>query len=186
FFTTRSGKGTGMGLSVAHGIIINHKGQITVESELGKGTKFEIFLPTAELAIEPESSGDEIAKVGKGRVLFVDDEEEICLMAKQMLERLGYEVTLWLNSRDALEDFQSDPIAYDIAITDFTMPNLDGIQLANEIATIRPGMPVILISGFSEVISEQDMLEAGIRESIMKPMRPRDLSAAIWRVLGQN
>jgi PAS domain S-box-containing protein len=186
FFTTRSGKGTGMGLSVAHGIIINHKGQITVESEPGVGTKFEVYLPKAELAIESESASDETSKIGKGRILFVDNEEEICLMAKQMLERLGYEVTLWLDSRDAWEDFQSNPIAYDIAITDFTMPHLNGIQFAKKIAAIRPNMPVILISGFSEIISEQDMIEAGIRESIMKPMRPRDLSAAIWRVLDHH
>ncbi|MBT7581360.1 MAG: response regulator, partial [Kordiimonadaceae bacterium] len=102
------------------------------------------------------------------------------------LERLGYEVTLWLDSRDAWEDFQSNPIAYDIAITDFTMPHLNGIQFAKKIAAIRPNMPVILISGFSEIISEQDMIEAGIRESIMKPMRPRDLSAAISRVLDHH
>jgi len=184
FFTTRfPGEGTGMGLSVVHGIVVNHGGNVTVESQAGKGAEFTVYLPATGRDVEQDTQSDEPTRIGKGRVLFVDDDQEITEMAKQMLERLGYSVLAETDSSRALDNFKSNPDNFDLVITDLTMPHIDGISLAREITAVRAGLPVILISGFDEAISEEEKQTSGICDSIKKPMRARDLSVAVWRAM---
>ncbi len=175
YFTTKEkDKGTGLGLSVVHGIVKNYKGDIKVESTPGKGTTFEIYLPM----IEKDADADQAAPAkvvpgGNERILFVDDEELILKMAKTMLQGFGYEVTGRTSSVEALEAFRENPDRFDLVITDMTMPNMTGERLAREMLKIRPDIPIILCTGFSEQISDQKAMAMGIRDYILKPI-PRD------------
>ena len=155
YFTTKEkGEGTGLGLSVVHGIVKSHKGHITVYSEPGKGTTFHVYLP----AIIRSSSADHQEKAamtlptGTERVFVVDDESSIVKIQKQNLERLGYKVTVKTSSLEALETFKASPDKFDLIITDMTMPYMTGDKLSQEIKAIRPDIPVILCTGFSEKI----------------------------------
>jgi PAS domain S-box-containing protein len=184
FFTTKEiGDGTGLGLSVVHGIVMNHSGEITVYSEPGKGTMFHVYLPRAESAVAKESTTLQPIPRGNEHVLFVDDEDEIAIMGKQMLERLGYRVTTRTSSVEALEAFRADPDRFDIVITDQTMPQMTGSRLAKELTSIKPNIPIVLISGFSETSTAESREKVGIREVIMKPLVARDLSFAIRKAL---
>ena len=187
YFTTKEkGKGTGLGLSVVHGIVKDHHGAITVESELGKGTTVHILLPrmdyAKEVAVEPESRLGEIP-TGHERILFIDDEQVLVDLGKQMLELLGYEVITRTSSIEALELFRAQPSKFDLVITDMTMPNMTGEKLAKELMKICPNIPIILCTGFSEQITEKESKEIGIREFAMKPLVMRDLAKSIRKVL---
>ncbi|MDO9585615.1 MAG: ATP-binding protein, partial [Syntrophales bacterium] len=163
FFTTKGpGKGTGMGLSVVHGIVKNHGGRINCRSEPGKGTTFEVFFPTigGEASERPERV-DSIP-LGKERILFVDDEAALADIGKQMLQSLGYNIVARTSSIEALEAFRTQPDQFDLLITDNMMPNMTGVEPAKNIKRIRPGMPVILCTGFSEAISEEKVKTIGI------------------------
>jgi PAS domain S-box-containing protein len=184
FFTTKGPhKGTGMGLAVVHGIVKGVEGGITVYSEKGKGTRFDVYFPQVQGPPKRRSAASASPPTGTERILFVDDEEAIVRSVRPLLERLGYRVTTAVNSPEALEVFRSQPEAFDLVITDQTMPRMTGIDLAEEIMRIRPGMPVILCTGFSETISKKDIKTRGIRAFIMKPLTTKGMAEIIRHAL---
>ena len=183
FTTTSLAEGPGMGLAVVHGIVKHHKGAIRVESELGKGTVFEVLFPLTEAEEEQKSEKPEALPAGAERILFVDDEKALVKMAKRMLEMQGYQVEAKSDSVEALELFRSKPDRFDLIITDMTMPKMTGDKLAKEILSIRPDMPIILCSGFSEKIDAEKAKELGIRKYIEKPLNMSDFVVALRKVL---
>ena len=184
FFTTKEpGVGTGMGLSVVHGIIKNHSGLIAVESQPGKGTVFSVYFPLIQEKVDIPHQGEHVLPMGNERVLFVDDEWAIARMGKQTLERLGYRVESVQDSTEALERFVADPGGFDLMITDMTMPNMTGAQLSKQILGIRPDFPIILSTGFSGGISEKEVHDLGIRALLMKPILKKDIAHTVRRVL---
>jgi PAS domain S-box-containing protein len=188
FFTTKNpGQGTGMGLSVVHGIVKSCHGAITVESEMEKGTDFYVYLPLLQEMeeIRKDETAEHITG-GKERILFVDDEVALVQLGKNMLTGLGYEVIERTSSVEALEFFQSRPDRFDIVITDMTMPNMTGTELAQAIMRIRPDIPVILCTGFSEGITPEKAKALGLREFIMKPIIKNQIAEAIRRALAQK
>jgi len=187
FFTTKEkGKGTGMGLSVVHGIIKNMSGKIEVDSELGKGTEFHIYLPIAESAFKIEESPiKEPMQGGDERIFLVDDEEVIIKMEKQALERLGYHVTSRISSIEALELFRTNPDKFDLVITDMAMPKMSGDKLAVELIKIRFDIPILLCTGFSEAMTEEKVKSLGIKGLLLKPIIIKDLARKIREVLDE-
>ena len=187
FFTSRDvGEGTGMGLATVHGIIATHGGEIFVDSEPGKGTTFDIYLPQTTVVAKEEASKDQTIPEGSERILFVDDEEEIGNLARQILERAGYSVTTRTDSRKALELFRKRSKDFDLVITDQAMPKLYGIKLAEEILKIRSDIPIILISGFADTLTLESVQEIGIRDFVMKPLVGHELAQSIRQVLDGN
>jgi len=187
FFTTKDvGKGTGMGLSVVYGIVESHNGMIFVDSERGKGTTFHLYFPVTETDPEEELEEMDSLPTGIESILFVDDEEPIVKMFSTILTRLGYKVIACCTSTEALEIFRSDSGSIDLVITDQTMPNLSGIELAAEFLKIRPDIPVILCTGFSTKISEEKIKEVGIRELCMKPLNMTQMAKTVRKVLDEN
>jgi CheY-like chemotaxis protein len=184
FFTTKNqGEGTGLGLSVLHGIVRNHKGYITVESEPGKGSTFRVYFPKLEEHAKVETKQDLAATSGKERILVIDDEAILVELNTQRLERLGYEVSTMTSSADALDLFRKEPDRFDLVVTDYTMPNMTGMDLAQELMKIRPGIPIILCTGHSEAISPEMAKQAGIKGFLMKPIANHDLARAVRRAL---
>jgi len=184
FFTTKEkGEGTGMGLSVVHGIINSFGGTITVDSEPRKGTTFNLYIPAieSETVLEPESPVP--LPVGTERILFVDDEEFQVDLGEQMLKSLGYKVVTRTSSLEALELFRTKPNDFDLVITDITMPNMTGDKLAGELLRIRSDIPIILCTGFSAMIDEGKAKAMGIRAFIFKPILKREIAEAIRKVL---
>jgi PAS domain S-box-containing protein len=185
YFTTKEqGKGTGMGLSVTHGILKSHGGEIRVYSEHLEGTTVCAYLPLIDnKAIDTETASSGETPEGKEHILLVDDEEQIVRMVKQMLDRLGYNVTARLSSTDALEAFSHDPEKFDLVITDMTMPNMMGDTFAKKVMAERPDIPVILCTGFSERMSEQTAESMGISAIISKPIVKNEMAQIIRTVL---
>lgn len=186
FFTTKGiGEGTGMGLAVVHGIITSHGGIITVKSELLKGTTFTIYFPEMEFmgSLETEEEHDQDLLMGRGHILFVEDEEPLARLGREILEGLGYTVTIRISSIDALEAFRSDPTSFDVVITDQTMPNLTGEALARELLTIRPDIPIILCTGFSQTMTPEKAHALGIRSFLLKPLLIKDLGRVLREIL---
>jgi len=184
FFTTkRPSEGTGMGLAVVHGIVKTHEGAITLESEVGKGTAVQVFLPWVQAPQEGEIVAP--GEIGRGdeRILLIDDEEVQVRSLQRMLERLGYRITGKTDPREALEAFRKEPDAFDLVITDQTMPELTGAQLAREFLRLRPDLPVILATGFSEIIDEEGARALGVRDFVLKPLNMRDLAERIRKAL---
>ena len=187
YYTSKEiGKGTGMGLSVVHGIVKRHGGGIRVESELGKGTAFEIYFPALVEMIEEEKELDGEIKGGSERILFVDDEASIVKLNHQRLESLGYRVKSTTRPLEALEWFRADPDQFDVIITDMTMPKMVGDKLTKEILAIRPDMPVIICTGYSERISADNAEALGARKYIEKPIEIRELAASLREVLEEK
>lgn len=193
FFTTKSrGEGTGLGLSVVHGIVKNHGGSITATSELGKGTVFHVFLPRVDHFLEP--AGVENWQLppleGQERILFVDDEEDLLFAGKKMLERMGYEVEACRDGSEALKLFQSQPDCFDLIITDQTMPRMTGTELTSAIRGIRSQVPVILCTGFGHASksfsTREGLTAAGISELLLKPFERGEMAKVIRRVLDQR
>ena len=184
FFTTKErSQGTGMGLSVVHGIVTNCGGTIDVETEVGKGTSFHLFFPqterTSAMCDEPTAT----LPGGREHVLVVDDEKPMIDSLTAMLKHLGYRVTSSTNSFEALETFRVRPEHFDLVITDQTMPNIRGDELAQKLMGIKPDIPIILCTGFSELVSEERGRELGIREFVMKPIIMKDMANTIRTVL---
>lgn len=187
YFTTKEfGKGTGMGLSLVHGIVKSHSGAISVDSELGKGTTFSILFPVIEKEIFSEIETDEELPTGSERILFVDDEESIVLISRSRLKRLGYKAEAQMNPNEALKLFCNNPDQFDLLITDMTMPEMSGEQLAKEVLKIRPDIPIILCTGFSERIDDKRAKEIGIRRYIEKPINGSDLAKLVRQVLDEK
>jgi CheY-like chemotaxis protein len=186
FYTTKKvGKGTGMGLSVVHGIVESHSGFITVSSKPGKGSTFSVYIPVTGEE-EGESLETETATLslkGTEGILLVDDEEALLELTRRMLERLGYEVVAECSSQKALEIFKTKPDQFDLVLTDQSMPNMSGIEVIAEILKIRPDMPCILCTGFSSKISEANAGKKGIRKYLKKPYDKKILSEAVREVL---
>ncbi len=184
FFTTKKvGEGTGLGLSVVHGIVKSHNGAIAVDSTPGKGTTFDVFFPKVESyeVQAPESS--EPATPKQEVILLVDDEKVMVDVTKQILERLGYAVVATTSSIVALEAFQEEPDEFDLVITDQTMPNMTGTQLARELIAIKPDIPVILCSGYPENVNLEEVRSIGIKKFITKPISKQDIAALIREIL---
>jgi len=162
-----------MGLAIVHGIVSSYGGTITCDSQPGRGTTFDITLPALTEKADPagESNGDDSKTTrGTGRILFVDDEAILIDMTRTMLERLGYHVTVRSSSLEALTSFQNQPDAYDLVITDQTMPGMTGIDLARRMLQIRPEIPIILCTGYSSLITEDKVKAAGIKGFALKPL----------------
>jgi len=185
YFTTKeTGKGTGLGLSMVNGIVKNYHGDIHVYSEPDKGTEVHVYLPIMKKRSKNDSSDfSEPIQGGTERILLVDDEEMIVNLEKKMLERLGYQVTSRTGSVDALEAFKANPDIFDLIISDMTMPNMTGLQLASKIRAVRSDIPFIICTGFSEMINQENSKEKDIQGYVAKPVIRRELARMIRDVL---
>ena len=188
YFTTKEqGKGTGMGLSVIHGIVQSADGSIQMNSVPGKGTEFHVFLPVMIRSTEQqETQTKEQIQHGTESILLVDDEDVIAILEKEMLERLGYSVVSRTSSVEALEAFRANPDKFDMVITDLAMPNMTGDKLASELVKIRPDIPILLCTGFSQMIPEEKANTIGIQGILMKPIVMKDLSDKMREVLDNS
>lgn len=186
YFTTKEvGKGSGIGLSVVHGIVKSHNGAITVDSKLGKGVTISILFPVAEEKTVIEPQVVETLPKGNERILLVDDEKSVVEIVQRRLERLGYKVEARTDPMKALNLFRANPDRFDLIITDMTMPRITGDKMVKEILKIRPDKPTILCTGFSEKIDEEKAKEIGFREYIEKPIDRETLSRLVRKALDQ-
>jgi CheY-like chemotaxis protein len=177
-------EGTGLGLSVIMGIVKSHKGLITVESELSKGTRFEVYFPVAQAtAAEADASSRVIPTGRQERILVVDDEPFFLDVVKENLEALKYQVTANCSSLTALELFKKNPAGFDLVITDQTMPEMTGLQLVAEIRKYNSDIPIILCTGYSDMVSEQSAKYYGITKFLLKPLIAHDLALAVQDAL---
>jgi PAS domain S-box-containing protein len=187
FSTKPKGEGTGLGLSVVSGIIKEHDGEIYVRTYPDEGTYFKITFPLAP--VKSENKAEDITTAGRNgklRVLVVDDEPQITFMLKYMLEELGFNPEVYNDPQKALKAFTSEPLDYDLLITDQSMPHLTGTELAEKALQIRPELPIILNTGYSPVISKKEALRMGIKEFMMKPLTISDISIVMERALKRN
>jgi len=184
YFTTKGPEeGTGLGLAVVYGIVEDLSGRITVSSNPGEGTTFEVFFPITETGKKDSVAVSGGLPTGKGRILLVDDEKSVVAMLEEMIEQLGYEVVARRSSADALGAFQAQPQRFDLVITDQTMPHMTGADLAKEILRIRPDIPIILCTGFSAMIDEARARKIGIKALLMKPVALHQLAEEIHKLL---
>ena len=187
FFTTReTGKGTGMGLSVVHGIVKGLQGMITVESKPGEGTTFRVILPKAKGEVKTKVPRAAAVPGGKEKILFIDDEELLSELGKEMLQRLGYHVTAFTDPAEALKLFSSDPSFFDLVITDQAMPHETGTALARKLLSLRPDIPIILCTGHGEMITPEEAGKMGIKKFLMKPLMRQELAKAVRLVLPEQ
>ena len=185
YFTTKElGKGTGLGLSVVHGIVKDHGGDIRVYSEVDKGTVFHVYLPLLEDATDSITTTENRKyPTGSERILLVDDEVAIARMVQTMLEKQGYHVTAITSSLDALDAFRANPSNFDLVISDRGMPNMTGEQLARELISIDPGIPMVICTGFSDENDENRAREIGVKGFLKKPVGRGDLADMVRKVL---
>jgi signal transduction histidine kinase len=187
FFTTKApGAGTGLGLSVVHGVVQNHEGAIVVESRPGDGTTFEVYLPAVGA---PSRAGEGVvtekpSPAAARRILFVDDEASIQRLAQVMLKSLGHTATTFGKPADGLAALTADPAAFDLLITDLTMPGMNGVDLARAARAVRPDLPIILSSGYADDVPEGTLRSLGIAEVLPKPFQMQTLGAAIAHATG--
>lgn len=188
YFTTKEkGQGTGLGLAVVHGIVKSLHGAITIESELGKGTTFTIYLPVVEKVKEDDNqilTGN--LPRGSENILYVDDDEAVASANSRILENLGYSVSTFSSSTLAIKEFLEKPEAYDLVLTDMAMPGMTGEKFAQRVMKIRPDIPVIICTGFSEQLDETRAKEIGVKELLMKPILKVDLAITVRKVLGYS
>lgn len=184
YFTTKPmGKGTGLGLAVTQRIVDRHGGFLTASSEPEKGSVFQVFLPCTETRSSESLTEKSDLPAGSERVLFVDDERDVVDVVRQMLEQLGYQVETETQSGRALSHFRAGPYRFDLVITDVRMPHLSGDQLAREMIRIRPDIPIILCTGYTDRFNEKKAKSLGAREFILKPISIEDLAEKIRRTL---
>ena len=186
YYTTKpTGKGTGLGLAVVHGIVKEHSGKIVVHSEPGVGSMFRVFLPLAE-GDAPAEMAEPCQHVNPGngeRIIFVDDEQQIRDIAREILTSNNYMVELYDNAKHALERLQKDPYTCDMLITDMAMPGMNGKELVQEVLALRPTLPIILCTGYSELIDSESAKRAGIMEYMQKPVTMNLLCERIQKLL---
>ena len=185
FFTTKKiGEGTGLGLSVVYGIVKDHGGALIVWSEPLVGSVFNVYLPAVVQEDQPvKSDAEEPIPTGCESILLVDDEPSLTEMWRNMLQGLGYRMTVMTDAVKALEIFDARPDDFDIVLTDMTMPDMTGLALSKELLEIRPDIPIILFTGFSEMVTEEDARKAGIRDFFMKPVSLREIACSIREIL---
>jgi PAS domain S-box-containing protein len=184
YFTTKEiGKGSGLGLSVVHGIVKRHEGGMAVSSRPGSGTTVTVYLPEIERKKSSQETIDDPVPGGEGKILFVDDEKALADIGQRILEHLGYSVVATTSSTDAYEIFRARPDYFDLVITDYTMPLMTGADLAVKVMRVRPDMPVILCTGFTERITEEDAKDMNIRAFVLKPLNLRDMAQVVKGVL---
>ena len=184
YFTTKEqGKGTGLGLAIAHGIAKSHGGFITCESRPGEGAVFHVILPALDDFAAAESDADKVIPGGGEHILYIDDEIVLAEMAQVTLERLGYTVTIQSDSHKALAAFADSPETFNLVITDQTMPGMTGVELARNMLQIRPNIPIILCTGYSNLVSVEKARSIGIRDLALKPVAKKEIAALIRKVL---
>jgi PAS domain S-box-containing protein len=185
FFTTKGpGVGTGLGLAVVHGIVRNHDGVVVASSTPGQGTTFRVYLPMIATAVSrPAVEEDDVPRGAGERVLFVDDEPALSNVTRRMLERLGYQVLAFRSATDALALFRADPSAFDLVISDLTMPGLTGTQLAAEMRRVRANVPVILSTGYLDRLDTEVVKSLRVQDVLVKPYTTEALAAAVHRAL---
>ena len=172
-----------MGLAVVHGIVAAHGGTIVADSGIGKGTRLEVYLPRAKTSVWEHAAEHGPIPFGRETILFVDDEETIVRLGKELLNSLGYSVEVETRSPEALARFKQDPYRFDLVITDQTMPSMTGEVLSRELLKIRPELPIILCTGFSHIMSAEKAKALGIQAYLMKPLAIRDLAPIVRHVL---
>lgn len=184
FFTTKeSGEGTGMGLAVVWDIVTRHQGMISVESVLGQGTLFDIYLPKISEEFETQEVVEIPGAIGNECILFVDDERSICELVQENLTHLGYTIITQSSSQEALDIFLETPERFDLVITDLSMPKITGERLAQKLLNIRPDLPIILCTGRNQAFADEKVREIGIQGSVLKPFTESDVAHTIRRVL---
>jgi PAS domain S-box-containing protein len=184
YFTTKGpGEGTGLGLTSTYNIVSGLGGVITVNSEMGKGSMFQIYLPRLDRVLPTAFVQASPAPKGKGNILFVDDDQQIAQLGEMLLGHFGYQVTAFNSSQEALAVFRAQPDRFDLVITDLTMPQLNGIELAEELRRLQPNIEIIMCTGFSEVIAAQKISNLGIREVLIKPITADNLVKTINKVM---
>jgi PAS domain S-box-containing protein len=190
FFTTKGkAEGTGMGLAVVHGIVTSLGGAVKVCSEAGRGSSFTIYLPLAGKdpnRAESVTDNDALPQGRQEHILLVDDDKTITIVLKRMLTNLGYQITTRTDSEEALTIFRAQPEKFALVITDQTMPKMTGAELASKILAIRPGLPIILCTGFSQTVSAEKAKQMGIREYMTKPVMKNELAVAVRRLLDEG
>ena len=186
FSTKEKTRGTGMGLAMVHGIVNAQGGHIDVESEIGQGTTFRIRLPVAQT--NPTTAVSDLTEIqgGSGQVILVDDEEQVVQVTGEIMKNLGYGVVGKTSPQEALELFSASPENFDLVLTDLTMPGLTGLELSRRIKCIRADIPIVLFTGYSDLVSKEEAREAGIDEYCMKPISMRDLSNVLLKFLGKG
>lgn len=185
YYTTKAqGEGTGLGLSVVHGIVTSHAGRIFVNSDPEQGSRFTVYLPRVEQNLR-EASPEAVPAItgGSEHILVVDDEDAITGMFKKMLDRLGYGVTTCTSAADAVDVLQADPTQFDLVITDYAMPQMNGLELASAVKAARADIPILLCTGISETLTLEDLAPYGISDILLKPVFSNELDAKIRRML---
>jgi|GEM_PF-1807667 len=183
FTTKKQGEGTGLGLAVANGIVKGFGGMISVYSEPERGTSFQIYLPKVDAKVVELEPQDSELPVGTEQILVVDDQLQVGQVTCEILETLGYRSTLFSACHSAIQAFRDDPRRYDLVITDMTMPKMTGLELASRLRKCRPEIPIILCTGFSELVSEQKARASGFQRFLLKPVMMRELAFAVREVL---
>ena len=186
FYTTKpQGRGTGMGLAIVHGIMNSHHGEVTAYSEPGKGAIFHLYFPATSEAPPAPSAAAPVPHGNGQHILYVDDEEPLVLLITRTLKRLGYEVTGFTNPLDALRALGDKPAQFHAIVTDLSMPEMSGTDFAREALRICPKIPIILTSGFIRPQDQDQAIEVGVRQLILKPDTVEELGVAVHRLLAE-